>query len=769
MFEIIKKHIFIIILIFSLLTFFSPFFLRGLLPIPADTIIGLYHPFRDLYAKDYPNGIPFKNFLITDPVRQLYPWKSLAIENLTNFSLPLWNPYEMAGKPLLGNFQSGVFYPLNILFFIFQFPVAWSFYIILQTFLAALFLYLYLNNLKLDKRAIILGVIAFCFSGFFISWLEWGNVGHTALWLPLILLSIDKIFYLDNNEKSNIKNQIPKIPIRKSQGKQIINKKTLWTFVFLFSLIFSFFAGHLQIFFYVFVFSFVYLLVRWLQFGKSGKIFLLFTLYYLLFSIITSNQWIPTLQFILFSARSTDRLDYWTADGWFFPWQHLIQFISPDFFGNPTTLNYWGAWNYGELVGYIGVIPLIFSIYSLFFRYDKKTLFFGSAFFLSLIMALPTPLAKLPFIFNIPFLSTAQPTRLLFISCFTLAILSSLGFDYYLKNKKNISYTVGIIWFTITVIGSSLLFLPVGPQNIEVAKRNFLFPSLILFLSTVVFILLFKFRNKKMAFLLYLSLLIFTSYDLVRFGMKFEPFTKQEYLFPTTKSIKFLKSQKGLFRIASLNREVFPPNFSTIYHLESIEGYDPLYLSSYAEFIAAMERGKANISPPYNYNRIITPRNIESPLFDLLNVKYVLSLDEINSSKFIKVFEEGRTKIYENKNVLPRVFFVNSIVLDNNKQHLMEQMFLSDLSNTAFVENCLVMSDAIKVGRVNIEYYSDQKLILKTENDNDGYLVLSNVYYPVWKLLIDGVTQPICKTDFAFQGFFVPKGEHEIKLLTTLF
>ncbi|HXS15196.1 MAG TPA: hypothetical protein VN711_03645, partial [Candidatus Saccharimonadales bacterium] len=59
--------------------FFRSFFLSGLLPIPSDTIVGLYNPFRDFYAPNYPNGIPFKNFLITDPVRQEYPWRILSI------------------------------------------------------------------------------------------------------------------------------------------------------------------------------------------------------------------------------------------------------------------------------------------------------------------------------------------------------------------------------------------------------------------------------------------------------------------------------------------------------------------------------------------------------------------------------------------------------------------------------------------------------------------------------------------------------------------
>src|SRR5258708_2516312 len=127
-----KKIIPILILAAIVLSFFKSFFLQNLLPIPSDTIVGLYYPFRDLYASTNPNGLPFKNFLITDPVRQQYPWRNLSIDLEKKMQLPLWNPYSFAGTPLLANFQSAPFYPLNLLFFLLPFSTAWSVLIILQ-------------------------------------------------------------------------------------------------------------------------------------------------------------------------------------------------------------------------------------------------------------------------------------------------------------------------------------------------------------------------------------------------------------------------------------------------------------------------------------------------------------------------------------------------------------------------------------------------------------------------------------------------------------
>src|SRR3989344_984307 len=154
--EFIKKFWAPIAVIAIVVIFFWQVFLKSLFPIPSDTIVGLYHPFLDLYAKISPAGVPFKNFLITDPVRQIIPWKELSIDLLSRFELPLWNPYEMAGKPLLANFQSGAFYPLNLLLFIKPPFISWSIFIMLQSFLSGIFLYLYLRNLSLSQKSSIL-------------------------------------------------------------------------------------------------------------------------------------------------------------------------------------------------------------------------------------------------------------------------------------------------------------------------------------------------------------------------------------------------------------------------------------------------------------------------------------------------------------------------------------------------------------------------------------------------------------------------------------
>ena len=54
------------------------------------------------------------------PALQFYPWRDFAIHEFAAGRMPLWNPYNGAGAPLLANYQSAILYPPNILYFLYS-------------------------------------------------------------------------------------------------------------------------------------------------------------------------------------------------------------------------------------------------------------------------------------------------------------------------------------------------------------------------------------------------------------------------------------------------------------------------------------------------------------------------------------------------------------------------------------------------------------------------------------------------------------------------
>lgn len=747
--HLLKINLYPIILGGLVFLFFYPFFLFGKIPLPGDTIVGMYYPWRNIVWDNYTSGVPFKNFLITDPVRQQYVWRGLAIEEMKKGHLPLWNPYSFSGTPLLANMQSAVFYPFNFVFFLLPFSVAWGLLVVMQPLLSGLFLYLYLRHFLVSKEASILGSFTFAFSGFSITWLEWNTIGHVMLWLPLTLLSIEKIILFE----------------------RVRPLGHFWPLIFIFSLTSSFFAGHLQVFFYSFLFTLIYLIARILTFQNKQKIILLFVICFLLFVSIAAIQWVPTFQFIGESAREFDQ-GSWMREGWFLPWQNLIQFVAPDFFGNPATFNYWGIWNYGEFVGYIGILPLLFALYALFFRKDKKTRFFGIVTFFSFLFVLPTPLAKLPYELNIPFLSTSQPTRILSIIVFCLSLLASLGFDFWIKErgKKKIILIyillfvfLGIGWFF--TIQPHLFSLNISPDHILIAKRNLILPSMIVILAFVLTILFLILRQKLFKFFILCSLFFVLIFDLFRFGWKFISFSPSHWIFPKTETTRFIQENTDFSRILSRDRRIFPPNFSLAYQFFDVAGYDPLYIKRYGQLVAAWEREKPDISPAA-FNRIITPMQFDNFITDLLGVKYILTQEPIQSEKLILKGKEGDTHIYKNKNVFPRVFLVENIVVRKDDQSVIEDMFRlgENLRYTAVVKDNIDI-DPQKVTEneyAEIVAYAPNEVTIRAKSDVKRLLLLTDIYYPAWKAYVDGNQTRIYESDLTFRGIVVGPGEHTI-------
>ncbi len=724
---------------FLVLLFFIPNLVRGKVPIPADALLGLYHPWRDNAIDGYnPGKFPTKNPLITDPILQTYPWRNLIVENFKRFDFPLWNPYSFSGQPLLGNVQSAPFQILNIFFFILPFKIAWSLQIITPPVLTSIFMYLMLKNLRLSTVVSVFGAFVLPISGFFLAWLEWGTVITTAMWLPLIILSSNKLF-----EKTS----------------------AFWFIALVLALSQTLLSGHWQTAFYVFIAFFLYA-IYFFYHSRSLKNLSIIIFGFILALLISSVQTLPALEFIKLSARDIDQGYFPGREDWFLPIKHLIQLIAPDFFGNPATYNYWGIWNYAEFVSFIGIVPLSLAFFSISKR-QKKSIFFLGLVIISLVLATQNPISKVPYLFNLLFISSTQPSRIIFLLIFSTCTLAAFGLDQFLKEKSPSKIFFISLLIPLVLVGLGLYTL-IFSQSIpdwpnlapaRIALRNLIFPTLI----SLFFVIIALFKLLKMP----LSLLIFaifsiSLFELFRFGYKFTPFSKMSWIFPDTKTTDYLQNQKRPFRIISLDRRIFNGNTPSVYRLEAVSGYDPLFLKDYAQLATAWESGK--VEKAGSFNRIITPTNYDSVLTDLLNVRYIVAFDEISKPNFEKVLEEGETKVYENKRALPRAFFVNEIIKEENQQKSLSKIINGeiDIRKTAISQDVeFAKIDANT--RVEFTTYGDQSFKLKTYTDVEVPLVIANVFYPGWRAYIDGQESPIYKVNYILQMVKVSPGGHSIE------
>lgn len=754
----LKNSILLFVLIIAVFFYKSVFF--GLIPFPGELLVSEYNPWKTYSYLGYaPGAYPNKAQNI-DVIRELYPWKTVAIQSLKDWQIPLWNPYSFSGAPLMANFQSAVLYPLNVFYFLFDQKYAWSLLVFTQSFLTLFFTYLYATKIGLSKFGAYMTSISFTFSYFLSVWIEYNTIGHIILWLPLALLSLEHL--------------LAKFSLR-------------WSIFFVFSLVSSLLAGHPQVFTYLFVFVFVYFIFRLMSYkNKLEKIYYIVPLQFISIGIC-GIQVLPGFELIKESARSPHDYQFLVNKILIQPMQ-LVMIIVPDLFGNPATRNYWLGDTYIGKVISIGTIPLLFILYSIIHKKESLEKFFLTVSIGILLIATNNPLTRALYAFNIPMISSSAPTLAIFILSFSLSIIAGFGFDKF-RNSSN-SLRRLIIWILpVGIIYIIVLLFALGlGEHKSIALRNFTYNAIILFLG-ISLVVISSFRKQLLVVIL-VFLLIIHSFDLWRSFNKFNPFSDKTLVFPANEIFTFLKENAGINRFWGYGAAAIEANYSAQYFIYSPDGSDPLYPRWYGQFIHASVDGKlptqftrfnrsdAVIAPGYGEKDL--SNNLDRlRVIDVLGVKYVLDRIENAStqktftpSRFRLIHEENGWKIFENLNSLPRAFLSSDYKVFSSPKEFEKIFFASDFnpSKTILLEENIKDSsflDGKNVTNVDIEIptlisYKPNRVSFKTNTSNNKLLFLSDTHYPGWKAFVDDKETKLYRADYAFRAVLVPKGDHRI-------
>lgn len=161
------------------------------------------------------------------------------------------------------------------------------------------------------------------------------------------------------------------------------------------------------------------------------------------------------------------------------------------------------------------------------------------------------------------------------------------------------------------------------------------------------------------------------------------------------------------------------------------------------------------------------PYGINLDLLRLLNTKYLTYSAELNLPGLKTAFQGQSGIVYEIENVLPKAFFVDSVITVQTPieayQYLYPQQI--DYARTAVVEHFEAETEPDSTSSVQITNYAAPEITIETSRSKPGFLVLSEVYYPAgWKATLDGEEIPIHKTNYFLRGIQVPAGSHTIKL-----
>lgn len=159
--------------------FFSDLFLRDRVLVTSD--FRWYAPWRSHGEIAADTGFRFDSALTYTPRR------ILSREAMLAGRPPLWNPHAALGTPLLADYQTAPFYPVNLLLLPFDTLTAMGLFMVIHFALAGLFMYVFLRGLGLAAIPAAFGALAFQWNGYFISYI--GHPTHiaTGAWLPILL------------------------------------------------------------------------------------------------------------------------------------------------------------------------------------------------------------------------------------------------------------------------------------------------------------------------------------------------------------------------------------------------------------------------------------------------------------------------------------------------------------------------------------------------------------------------------------------------------
>jgi len=709
---------------------------KGMIPFPSTYLVTFFPPWSATY------GMPVKNNAMPDVITQIYPWKRVTIADWKQGEVPLWNPYSFSGTAHAGNYQSAVFSPVNLLFFLFAEKTAWSVMILLQPLLAGLFMYLFLRSLNRSSPAGAAGGIAFMFCGFITTWMAYGTLAYAALFLPLILYGVNR--YMSGSRP----------------GLMIIP----------FGVALSLVSGHFQISLYVIGFAFVYMLYMTVSAKDRAYTWPLYGA--LVTGVVLAGPQIgPAVSSYLQAARSG-----LFTKGEIIPWSYLITLFAPDYYGNPVTRNDWFG-HYAEWAGFTGATSLFFVFTAIIRpKRNPRVYFFAGAALILLLFALPTALNDFLYAARIPVLSTSSASRIIVLVSFSLAVLTAYGVDAFTGiwnasvRKKHIrQVSVFVLVFLAGIWATLLILRPLPADKLMIAVRNTVLPSILLVSAAAVaaggFIIPKRFRPV----LLYAFVAI-TAFDMYRYAAKWMPFDPPSYIYPQEQVISFItertsESHERIF--GNIGNEV-----GSAFGIQLIEGYDAVYNRRYGEFIS-YTNGNGITGVSRSVVSVGKQGKYSEEMLQFLGVQYLLHRlsDGRNSwaypfwehPQYVRIYQDLQYEVYQNTAVYPRVFMASSYVVRHGTD-ILDTMFAEgfDRRTTVVLEEQPDHEPGGGSGEVRLVRYLPGRVDFRTDSAADKLLFLSDVYDEGWRAYIDGKRVPLHRADYAFRAVSVPAGSHAV-------
>ncbi|MCD6380292.1 YfhO family protein [bacterium] len=716
---------------------------------------------------------------------------SVGKDALDSGVYPLWNPYLFSGMP---SFSSMAYTP-------YVYPVSWLPHLVHK--------YLAFPRLTwLLFHYFMAGI------GVYLLLRSFGVSSPVSLISGVLFIMLPNYLAMGANGHGSQASAVAFMPFAFLLAKQLLSghRRIMMAGLLSLTLGVQMLRGHIQISYYtylivgfIFVFESIYLLQRG---RRRDFIFNTITiiLVFILAVGIASILIFPLKHYARFSIRGGGAgggVDYGYATGWSLHPKEMLTFVFPWAFGFGK-MTYWGRMPFTDYPNYIGIVAAVFSAAALFLVKNRWKWFLGLTVLISTLMSFGkfSPFFGVMFRYFPYFNKFRVPVMVLIVQQLMIVTLMGLGIEKILtmyragvlsspKYIKIFRYSliVCVVVLSIVLIGNSgikeriLHSSVIGKVRFVDKAADGFVKDLVtrIFLLSVVAAILFIASIKRIKsgnLVLALSVVLFVDmflmkgsiihpektwgyegYRIVKSGEEREKYKKPDEM------INFLKKDKSFYRIFpapavglgrwSYSMPPFSENKYMISGLFSTGGYHAAKLQIYQNLMDTMFAF-------FNSGRVPVQ------ILNMLNVKYILSQDPLfkESSVFPMVWKRDSGVIYENVKVLPRVFFVDKVKI--MKLEDMLNFMVSPEFNPAehvLFENPLSLNIESSSGsRAKINDYGVNSIEINAHVENSCIMVMSEIYYPEWKVEVDGEEKEILRADYCLRALPLNPGDHSIKL-----
>lgn len=723
-----------------------------------------------------------------------YSWIYFFKDTISSNIFPIWNHLSFCGYPYGADSASNVCI-LNLLVLVFRnVDLVWNIRMLGNIFFAAFFMYLYVKKLGFSRFGGLISGIIYAFVPFSLSF----SLNFTDCYSfvpPLMMLLIEQYFS---------------------------TRKAVYAFLVWLSYVIFILSSNPHYSLYLGAFFILYVLLTRrsvlgffvVLFAAGATSFYTFRIIELFSLSQRPNLWfmnalLPThlINMIfpfLFESPFRPEMNFFFA--------HLFHEVTRIFLKTDELLYLFPP--------FMGVMGLIFTFLS-WGRPGIVRFYKASACFI-LLYFMTYPLMA-PLYHMIPFIcKLANVERIGILLTFSLAVAAGCGADRVLRQKVNLkpmaTFFTTVAVLVIGVLSGIRLFVHFKEDNIrafftdyinahvvgspshlaslefyikrigqffefirqwtDIFSPSVLLPVVFILLSLSILHLWQSKRIGKEVFCILCALILCADIFIYFRGAVYHD-ARPEELKVRSRAIDFIRGDKSIFRAMPVLDEInydeiqpdrvpLAPEANLIYGISTIEGYDSLFLQRYLDFFEAFTK---------KYNKSFfgliggQEGDFSYKMTDFLNVKYFITSKKKSLKRDLPVcFEDDSNKVYFNKYYHPRAFMVYNYVVIEDKKEMLEYLKSDRMQfdKTVVLEeepSLSIDKDFTKKNRIYIKKYMPHFVEIEANSSANGFLVVTDCYYPGWKAYLDDKSVKILRADYTFRAIEIPEGTHEVILL----